>query len=227
MFHFSFVIILTLNDERRKAMSKMSITRALVELKTLDNRIIKAIDSIMPVALVTGKGSPRGFKTTEEFTAKAKESYQSAVDLMNRRSVIKGAIVKANAETVVTVGGKEMTIAQVIEKKNSIKYDRALLNTILRQYTTILNQSTQIENDVEMKLQRLLEVNFGKDSKAKPDEFDAIAKPFKEANMPTIIDPLGANTLIEKLQKEISDFESEVDFTLSEINAKTEIEVTD
>lgn len=205
--------------------TKMSITRALVELKTLNNRIIKAVTVIDPVTLVIGKNSPRGYKSTEEFETKAKADFASADALIKRRAAIKGDIVKANAITMVTIAGKSMSIAQAIEKKNSIKYDKSLLERLSKLYFDVLKQSVGLEAEVEMKLQRLLEVNFGKESKAKTEEFEAIAKPFKEANQPRIIDPLDLKNLIEKIQKEISEFEGEVDFILSEANAKTEIEV--
>jgi hypothetical protein len=76
-------------------------------------------------------------------------------------------------------------------------------------------------------LQRLLEVNFGKDSKAKSEEIDAIPKPYLENNAPRFIDPLDVKKKIEELANEISKFEAEVDVVLSEANAKTEIEISE
>jgi hypothetical protein len=203
----------------------ISITEALVKLKTLGKRIDNAISSIRPIAMVTGKNSPLGFKTIEEFETTAKAGFLSAQDLIKYRQIIKGAIVAANAGTLVTIGGKSMTIAQAIERKNSIQYEKELLKTLSQNYAVILNKFVHTEADVQARLQKLLEATFGKDTKTKGDEVDNISKPFIEANAPKLIDPLDLKNLIDRLEKDINEFEGEVDFRLSETNAKTCIEV--
>ena len=208
-------------------MSSISITEALVKLKTLGKRIESATNSIRPIALVTGKNSPLGFKTIEEFETSAKAAFQSAQSLIKYRQTVKGAIVAANAVTNVTIGGKAITVAQAIERKNSIQYEKDLLRVLSQNYIVTLNKSVQTESDVQMRLQKLLEATFGKDTKTKGDEVDNISKPFLEQNSPRLIDPLDLKNLIEKLEKDIDEFEGEVDFRLSEANAKTNIEVPD
>lgn len=203
----------------------MSITRALVELNTLDSRINKTIEKLIPVEIVTGKNIPRGYKTIEEFNKKAREDYQSVVDLIKRRNSIKGAIVKANATTNVKIGEKEMTIAQAIEYKNSIKYEEALLKKLNTYSANSLRTMEQMDVDIQMRLQRLLETNFGKDSKAKSEEYDAIAKPFLEGNAPKLIDPIDIKATLKKHEDAITAFKGDVDTALSEINAKTDIEI--
>jgi hypothetical protein len=204
---------------------KISITEALVKLKTLGNRINSAISAIRPIALVMGKNSPLGFKTTEEFETAAKAAFQSAQGLIKYHQTIKGAIVAANAVTNVTIGGKVLTVAQAIERKNSIQYEKDLLKVLSQNYASVLNKFVQSESDVQMRLQKLLEVTFGKDTKTKGDEVDNISKPFLEANSPKLVDPLNLKSLIESLEKDIAEFEGEVDFRLSEANAMTTIEV--
>ena len=208
-------------------MASISITEALVKLKTLGKRIDSAISSIRPISMVTGKNSPLGFKTTEEFETSAKAAFQSAQSLIQYRQTIKGAIVAANATTNVTIGGKVMTVAQAIERKNSIQYEKDLLKCLSQNYTMTLSSVVRTEADVQVRLQKLLEVTFGKDIKTKGDEVDNISKPFIEANNPRMIDPLNLKNLIESLEKDIDEFEGEVDFRLSEANARTMIEVPD
>lgn len=57
------------------------------------------------------------------------------------------------------------------------------------------------------------------------EDYDKIAKPFKESNWPKLIDPLNTIELIPTLEAEIDEFESQVDMALSEINVRTEIEI--
>jgi len=206
---------------------KMTITRALVELKTLNKRIMNVIELLNPVAVVTGKNTPRGFSTRDEYDKDVKAKYESVNALINRQKQIKSGIIKANASTSVEVAGIKMTIAEAIERKSSIVLEKALLQHLSEKYASNLRVHEQADSKCNEQLQRLLEVNFGKDSKAKSDEIDAISKPYLENNAPKLIDPLDIKKKIEELEDSITKFESEVDVTLSEANAQTEIEVLD
>lgn len=205
---------------------QITITEALVKLKTLDNRIQRAISVLNPVTTVTGKNAPRGFNTTVEFEEKAKADFKSAQDLIKYRQVVKGAIVAANAVTTVAIGGKTMTVAQAIERKNSIKYEKTLLSQISQNYAATIRQLISLEADAERRLDDNLRQVLGKDVKSKDAvEVEAHTKLFWDNNKPRIIDPLDSKKLIESLEKDIVEFEGEVDFRLSEANATTKIEV--
>ena len=206
-------------------MTKMSITRALVELKVLGDRIKRAIQSVNPITVATGKNIPRGYKTVEEFNDKAKDSFASAIGLIKRRNEIKSALVKANAITEVVIADKTMTIAAAIERKNSIAFEKTLLSHLVTAHAQALRVQETTDLKCQENLQRLLESNFGKDSKAKPEEYDNISKPYLENNAPKLIDPLNIKEKIEKMEIDIANFLGEVDVALSEANAKTEIEV--
>jgi len=206
---------------------KMTITRALVELKTLSSRIDKTTEGIIPVAIITGKNSPRGYATKDDFEKDVKSKFDSVTTLIARRKQIKSEIVKANASTTVEIAGIEMTIAEAIERKNSITLEKRLLERLSSSYYQTLRQQEQLDARCQEQLHKLLEVNFGKDSKAKSEEIDAISKPYLENNAPKLIDPLDVKKKIEELENSITKFESEVDVVLSEANAKTEFEITD
>lgn len=206
---------------------KMTITRALVELKTLNKRITSAIDVLNPVTVVTGKNIPRGFETRNDFEKEVNSKFESVNTLIARRKQIKSGIVTANAATYVEIAGVKMTIAEAIERKTSIALENALLHKLSSTYALNLKNHEQMEMKCNEQLHRLLEVNFGKDSKAKTEEVDAITKPYLENNAPKFIDPLDVKKKIEELENSISKFIAEVDVVLSEANAKTEIEVND
>ncbi len=65
------------------------------------------------------------------------------------------------------------------------------------------------------------------DNNVKPTDEDvrAIVEPFIKRNAVTLVDPLNVEVLVENLQKEVDDFEVEVDAVLSETNAITIIEI--
>jgi len=206
---------------------KMTITRALVELKTLSSRIDKAIEGIVPVTIITGKNSPRGYATRDEFEKDVKAKFDSVTALIKRRKQIKSEIVKANALTTIEIADTKMTIAEAIERKNSITLEKKLSGRLSSSYYQILQQQEQLNARCQEQLHKLLEVNFGKDSKAKPEEIDAISKPYLENNAPKLVDPLDVKKKIEELENSITKFEAEVDVVLSEANAKTELEIAD
>jgi hypothetical protein len=118
---------------------EMSITRALVELKNLDSRINRAINSGIYIA-----GAKKSSKkinnifTREDFDKRAKADYQSAIDLIKRRKMIKSKVVESNAKTMVKINNVEMSVADAIERKDSIDYERALLSEMEKQYNSVL-----------------------------------------------------------------------------------------
>lgn len=59
----------------------MTIHRALVELKTIDSRIIKKIDSAKFCVAAKAKATKLGAITVDEFKTSAQASYDSAKDV--------------------------------------------------------------------------------------------------------------------------------------------------
>lgn len=205
----------------------MSITRALAELKLLDKKISKAINQGRYADVAVGKKAVRGFKTTEEFEQNVKSQFQSVKDLINRRQQIKSEIVKSNAITVVEIAGEKMTVAEAIERKTSIQYEEQLLHKLKVDYNQANDLSIRENERVTNRLDTLLESNFGKDAKVKDTDVEAISKPFLETNEAKVVDPINVRVEIEKLEERINDFLMEVDFSLSDSNTITKIEITD
>lgn len=207
-------------------MEKISITRALVMLKTLDKRIQKLTKELHPLDIVIDKKLQICKQTKEEFDQRIKSEYQKLIDLILQRNTVKSGVVTSNAITKVKIAGKEMTVAEAIERKSSIEFEKNIivfLQTHMKECSIRINQ---IDEQVQVRLDRLLESTFSKEStKVKPEEFDAVAKPFMERNQPALVDPLDVREIIEKLSVKVDAFEEEVDITLSESNATTYIEI--
>ena len=113
-------------------MRKMTITEALVELKLLDKRIANTdMQDWCIIQLKQDKKTMTG-ETVEEYEQETKARFQSVKDLITERANIKKAIVKSNADTVVEVGDLKMTVAEAIEYKTSIEYEKRLLQSLRR-----------------------------------------------------------------------------------------------
>jgi hypothetical protein len=206
---------------------EISVHQGLAELKLLEKRIARAIQSPVFAAYAVGKNPVNGFASTEEFEKHVKSSFQSVKDLIERRKAIKSAITKSNALTEIEVGGVIMTVAEALDRKNNIQSDKDLLRK-LKQDLAQATAAVERENSkVQARLDSYLLALYGSEKKVKEADTSATTAAFKEDNEAKLIDPLGLREVIEKLEKEIEDFETQVDFRLSEINTITKITVPD
>ena len=97
---------------------RMSIHRALAELKTLDARINSACSGTFVYANKKSNAKISGM-SIEDAKKFLVGNYDRAKDLIERRKKIKSAIVESNAKTEVEVAGIKMTVADAIERKSS------------------------------------------------------------------------------------------------------------
>lgn len=212
-------------------MNKMSVTRALAELKRLDDRLNRmATDQSIFVSVAVGQGDKQKVLGVSDTVQNVVSQIQSNRDRVNSmielRAKIKSAVVASNAATKVKLGAREMTVAEAIELKKSIDVKRNMLSTYRRQViqanALVAKQNAALEAQIETNLATIYGNEKGK---VDASMFEAIAKPQREQKLASLIDPIKINDLIKSLDEEISLVDTELDFTLSEINAKTEIEV--
>jgi hypothetical protein len=200
----------------------ISVTRALAEVKALNDRIEKATRGSAFVSITTGgKVTNGGDLQTTTNTLKA--SLQSVQDLIARRNLVKGAIIRSNAVTQVTINGVEMSVAEAIERKGSIDKERTLLAVLLQQ---LVQAKTAVErNNVAMqgRIDTMLLAAVGKERKATEEELEAISKPYTASNVTALLDPSDLEATTVKMTNDINGFVFEVDYVLSEANAKTEL----
>jgi hypothetical protein len=206
-------------------MEKMTIHRALSELKLIDAKIEKQTAEVVPSGILQKGKLVEGYITEADFEKNAKSKFDSVNDLITRKTTIKSAIVRANGVTQVTVAGKGMSIADAINFKGIIKFKKKLIETLKakhRQAVGALNKNNELVN---ANVQRILEATFGKENvKVGKEDVEAVRKPYMEANEFHLFDPLKVDDTVTAMEKELSEFEAEVDAVLSEINAVTIIE---
>lgn len=198
-------------------MSTITITRALVELKTLDKRIQKCVEQ---ATFVSYSGM---FHKPHPDASKATQTYQSIIDLLERRKKIKSCIVSSNANTRVNICGNELTVAEAIETKSSIKHYKNLLTVLKRQFADASQRVEQVNqrvrNEMDAKVTHIVK-NSDKDDNTNVKEF---SRNYMETNSVDLFDKLNTPEKIENVETYIRDFESEVDYVLNEKNATTTI----
>ena len=131
-------------------MIQISVTRGLVQLKRLEEKIqrdIRMISEFVTVNKVQENNILNGTMTKKQYNEYVQTKWQSLMDKISLRQEIKDEIVKSNANTVVTIAGKKYTIAQAIEKKNNIeKFEKPISAMLNGVYAKALN-SVEMKND--------------------------------------------------------------------------------
>ena len=170
-------------------------------------------------------GKLKVYKSEEDMKSVVGGHLNSITDLIKLRDKYKKLLLQANNTTTVTVNGVTLTISEAIAKKESIKQEQDLVKVIRRQLQMTEVNITNLDNANETKLDDLLRVAMGKDKKTDSAEIESLTKTLRENNKVTLVDAGGAKKFLETKEDEIEKFISDIDFSLSEINAKTEVEV--
>lgn len=208
---------------------KMTIHEALSELKVLNSRIINEVSKTSFV--ITNKHSNTkidGLPITK-YENDTRASYDRITDLIKRRAAIRRAVVKSNSVTEITINEETMTVAEVIEFKNTgIDYLITLRDRISRDYeVSVKSARTANGESIENKASEYVVRLFGgKDNSVDNSVIEAAKKTFIENNTIDIIDPIDAEKTIRTLTNYIDGFKSKVDSALSVSNATTIIEIT-
>lgn len=204
-------------------MSSLTITRALVELKTLNSRINKIVDYTTFIMYKTK--SKNCHYAEDDFKQSVTSEFQSFNDLVARRDKIKNAIMMSNMTTMVDIAGKKMTVAQAVEFKTTIGYKTLLLETLIKQRQQVTIDTEAHNQKVQAKIDDNVRIICGKDSKPDANVIQTVSDGIAKGDPIEVFDPLNLDAVINTLEKEIEDFSANVDYVLSESNALTKIEV--
>lgn len=203
-------------------MTTQSITRSLVELKTLDEKITKLTSEGLFMSFKT-KSKNSGI-TEDEFSRTANESFARLEGMIRRRDLIKTLILESNLVARVTVAGREMSVAQAIEFKNTIEYKSRLLEVLKRQRKTVLAEQEAHKVRLQTKIDDNIKIICGKE---KPDAsvIATVTDGITKSDPIEVFDPLNLEVLIRTMEEDVLNFRANVDFALSESNATTQITI--
>ena len=113
---------------------KMTIHKALAELKVLDKRIVASVSTQFCVANKHSNDKISGI-TVSDWKDIVKANYQKVNDLIHRNEAIKRQVTLSNAITKVKIGEDEYTVAEAIWMKNhGMDAYKLLLRTLQKQY---------------------------------------------------------------------------------------------
>ena len=205
---------------------KMTVHKALAELKTLDDRInSKIADSIFVRANRHNNAKIFG-KAIPDFMADTENSYQSVKALINRRNAMKRAVVLSNAVTKVEIGGVEYTVAEAIEMNNHGMENLVDLRDCLREQYSSVKRMVESENGDKLvkACENYIQATFGTKEKINNPDIEMAQKVYMTNNTYDIVTGLDIEKVIKELTDRIDAFKAEVDSALSVSNALTVIE---
>lgn len=202
---------------------EISINRALSELKLVTKKIGQK-QSDFVVAGAFRLDTPKDEIT--EFVKVANAKINQIKGFIERRNKLKQAIVISNAKTIVTVAGKDMMVAEAIERKSSIELEKSFCRNMREKYfgqkNSAENHNKKVDQDADKHAAQALSANTEGDKGA---AYTAIVEAYVKKNGAKLVAPEGMEKTIEDMQDKIDEFESDVDFILSESNIKTMIDV--
>lgn len=205
---------------------KMTVHKALAELKTLNDRINSEITGSVFVRANRHNNMKIFGKTISDFMADTESSYQSVEALINRRNAMKRAVVLSNAVTKVEIGGVEYTVAEAIEMNNHGMENLVDLRNCLREQYSSVKRMVESENGDKLvkACENYIQATFGTKEKINNPDIEMAQKVYMTNNTYDIVTGFNIEKVIKDLTDRIDAFKAEVDSALSVSNALTVIE---
>lgn len=205
---------------------KMTVHKALAELKTLDDRINSEIIGSVFVRANRHNNMKIFGKTIPDFMADTESNYQSVKALINRRNAMKRAVVLSNAITKVNIGGVEYTVAEAIEMNNHGMENLVDLRDCLREQYSSVKRMVESENGDKLvkACENYIQATFGTKEKVNNPDIEMAQKAYMTNNAYDIVTGFDIEKTIKELTDRIDAFKAEVDSALSVSNALTVIE---
>lgn len=206
----------------------MTIHKALCELKTIDARITKEINSGPFVVANKHSNTKISGVDVSEFCEQIKSRMQGVNDMIKRRNAIKCAVVQSNAVTTVSVAGKEYTVAVAIDMKNNgMQYLKYWLQKMTTDYNKAQREANAANGDIlEQRADDYIKTMYGNtDMKNASEEAKKSRADFIAAQTYELVDPVKIVASMEEIENHINQFMVEIDSALSVSNAVTTITI--
>ncbi|AHI60351.1 hypothetical protein RAY_202 [Erwinia phage vB_EamM_RAY] len=209
--------------------TEMTISRALATVKSLNVRIKDISKKQVLILPTAGTGDMQAVInnsiTVTDAEAAIQNNWNALNDMIKVRNDIRAKIILSNATTKVTIAGKEYTIVEALDFRNSLVEKKDTVECLKRNYDSTMKVHRQQGDIYEKRLSDVRSEALASGKKFDEASLKTFTDPIDVKMKPGLIDPLGISAVIEKLDKEIADFELNADYALSESNATTKITV--
>ena len=222
---------------------KYTVHRALSLIKSTKSRIAKEFSEDAPAWIRVARGQEDNIRgvSVEEIRREIQSHYDRVTALIENYIALKSAVVQSNAGVLpgtelrrVSVGGKKLTVAEIIELRDTVYgvkagFKTTLLSKMKDDFAQAQREFDAMQEKADEEISRYLQsINSRgddeQDSKTK-SIVEATSKMLHEQKDPRLIDPLKLLNKITALDNEIEECLTEADSVLSEQNALTTIEL--
>ena len=200
-------------------MATISIHRALTLISKSNETLSSAISRGMFVSTVQGvlrRPTDSSFKTELELVTRIQSDTDKVESLLNLIAKLKAAVAAKNLETKVQFDGREVSVTELLAIKSTLSQRQQYLNTV--------RQQSQRSNLVAEKQQQENNRTVGS---ATGTDAATVLKQLEQLNAVEIItaNKESAAMKIQRLQEQNEFLVNELDYTLSEINLSTYIDI--
>lgn len=218
-----------------KKTEQMLVCNALDERDFLRKKIISAISEAQFIACKRVKDEKvrtTGYTDPKTFEAEAKSTYQSITDMIDRYNRLDTAITLANASTEIKLSDNTtMTRAAAISMRKALVGDTStdftgrLINTLERQFANVSAQANELNAKADRELEQYKDnMTSGDKAKELTPEVSKTLESLVADNRADIIDPIGVEKEIKKLEDKYETLKKELDSAIKVSNATTFVE---
>lgn len=201
---------------------EVSITKALAELKKIDSRIAKneSFSRLGACCKVIEKDK------ISKAQSEAQSAIQSYQDNMKRKQIIKKAIAAANIKTVVNFpkAKENTTIYDLIVEKQNIQLEKDMYMVLSKRLVELETAMKKENSKLDLMIQNVVEKAYGNNNKPSSTFVEDITKSHYSVSETVVACSMSLEEVNAKII-ELEDAINNIDIYLSEINAKTLIDI--
>lgn len=204
---------------------KLSLHRVIAEIKQLEAELSSApfMDYVAGAAL--NKTGNVGLVSAEVFAAKAQGAVDAFMQKQTRLQKLRVARNLANATTFVDFMNTNMSIDEILSRKSNVHYIEMAVQTARATLIAANNKVEAEARNIDAKVEGQIAQTSASTKRLSQEEIDMLRKMFENSTGLTLVKASNLDKFIEDMTAYIKQFNLEVDFTLSEVNAQTLVEV--
>lgn len=207
--------------------TKISITRALAELKNIKSKISSVEQEVTKYAGAIFKDGFTildGQVSEKEFFTRYEDLSKELKDLKDKYRKIKLKLAEANVVTKLTINGESLSINEAIILKEQLESETYFIDNNINVLSELSKKYKSKEDSNTEYLNKLIEKMTGGNRAVKDSDTDSIKKMFDKFNSVKLVTIKSSSELFER-RSEIDRIINEINLTLVEVNSSTYIEV--
>lgn len=207
--------------------TKISITRALAELKNIKSKISSVEQEVTKYAGAIFKDGYTildGQVSEKEFFTRYEDLSKELKELKDKYRKIKLKLAEANVVTKLTINGETLSINEAIILKEQLESEKYFIDNNINVLSELSKKYKSKEDSNTEYLNKLIEKMTGGNRAVKDSDTDSIKKMFDKFNSVKLVTTKTSSELFER-RTEIDRIINEINLTLVEVNSSTYIEV--